>query len=219
MSEQQHARAIAITDDRKRMVAFIRRIRTKISYALPDDPRRPYQYPWTVYEQDASMEGPIRTTLGALRRSPHWGLPPARLKWKANEPIYIATLTSGGSGGNCGPCSARDLKRIATAGEAGLAGRIRWISKTEFPDIYFLCGYNAFESWSVGWHLIKADRVLQGGAYQRPSLSHNGRYVSIAMRWAGFCPGGSTLFSDWDYEPDDDEYEKLEERFWKHRAR
>lgn len=199
MSEPNFSRAMVIGDDTKRVRAFIERVKTPTGYVVPVDPADPDAgYHTTVTcPDDGTLDGPVRRTLAALRRRRHAGLPPVRLKWRSNQRIPVATLTHWSDAGACGKCTARELRHIAKSGEAGFAGQLKWLSKREFPDLYIICSFLAFESWLVGWHLLKAGRILQGGAWQRPSLRYNGRYLDIAERWTGITPGGDTLLSNW----------------------
>ena len=181
MSELGFSRAIIIGDDFQGVEPFVDRLKTPTGYRVPVDPadKVPDYYTTVTSPNDGSIEGPVRTTLAKLRDPPHGGLPPARLKWKSNQRILTAILTHRSEGGACGKCSPRDLREITRRGDAGFAGQLKWVSKQEFSDLYFVCSFIAFESWLVGWHLLKAGKILQGGAWQRPNLKHNRRYISV----------------------------------------
>jgi hypothetical protein len=200
MSEPAYYRAIVIGDDIKRVHAFVVCLKTRTGYKVPVNPSDdvPDYYTTVKCPADGTIEGPVRTTLAQLRRQSHAGLPPVRLKWKSNQRIPVATLTHWCDGGECGKCSPRDLREIARSGDAGFAGQLKWVSKQEFPDLHIVCSFLAFDSWLVGWHLLKAGKIWQGGAWQRPNLKHNRRYIAIAERWTGGTPGGDQLLSDWD---------------------
>ena len=198
MSEPGFNRAIVFSEDFRHVGAFVERLKTQEGYKIPIDPASNVpDYYSTVSGNDGSIDGPTRTTLSKLRRE---GLPPVRLKWTPHQRLSIASLTHYADGSNCGKCTARDLRKIVEQGEAGFAGQFKWVSAHEYPDLYFVCSFIAPESWLVGWHLLKAGKTSQGGAWQRPNVRHNARYASIAERWTGFSPGGDTLLSDFDFE-------------------
>jgi hypothetical protein len=201
--------AIAISDDPKRIAAFVRRVRTRTGVSIPINPLDVEEWgeAASIAKGEGELNGPIATTLGSLRKRKRSGFPPVRLKWKPRAKIFAATIEHACYRGHYGRCSARALRHIATSGNESLAGVLTWVSEHEFPDLYFVSSSLIFESWLVVWHLLKAGKIVQGGAWQRPNLRHNARYMSVAQRWTGWTPSGDTLLSDFDFEYESTPYE------------
>ncbi len=142
---------------------------------------------WVVLE-------PQITTLEGAQQV--FGRPPVRLKWQSQDQVAAAVIF-----GHCRDDATyynrADLQRIARHGYDGFSMWLKFLSREEFPDIYFLCNYFMLEGgWLVCWHLLKAGNIRHGGVFQRTNWRHGRRFVQIANRWCG----PNTVVDDKDYK-------------------